>query len=252
LRNKRIQSETSCYVMKPTDKPKIDTLETEQALWDVNRRIFLARGIDPAEWADEQARRFTSPDANMGFDALSKHQCTPLVLAVILALLRISPALESIWTEVVGNPKRRKKVSRNLEKIALMIEEVFADALAVEDQTIRAQYIALGRIPLSDLTSELRLYSSFVDLAKRLSADVETRSIRDFLKYILAGYVKRATGRHHDRNISALLADVVGPSDYNEVAQRMWRLRNYGRMEKHFSKFADFLFAIGVVVARTT
>ena len=91
-----------------------------------------------------------------------------------------------------------------------------------------------------------------VVLAKKLSVDTETRSIRDFLKYILAGYVKRATGRYHDKGVSALLADVAGPPDYNEVAQRMWRLRNYQRMEKYFSIFTDFLFAMGVVIARTT
>jgi len=238
--------------MKSSDKPPIEGLEAEVEVWEVNRRILLARGIDPLQWAVKQVQDVTSPDARIAFDELIKHQCTPLVLAVIMALFRISPALESVWTEIVGNPKQRKKVSRTLEKTALMIENVFADAIRVENKDIRAQYIALGRIPLSDLVFELRLYSGFVDLAKRLSVDTETRSIRDFLKYILAGYVKRATGRHHDKNVSSLLADVIGPQDYNEVAQRMWRLRNYRRMENHFSKFTDFLFAMGVVVARRT
>jgi len=46
------------------------------------------------------------------------------------------------------------------------------------------------------------------------------------------------------------LAEVVGPAEHNEVAQRMWRARDYQRLERHFSKLTDLLFAMGVVIAR--
>jgi hypothetical protein len=49
-----------------------------------------------------------------------------------------------------------------------------------------------------------------------------------------------------------LLAEVTGPDDYNEVAQRMWRTRNYARLERQFSKFTRFALAASIAIARRT
>jgi hypothetical protein len=59
------------------------------------------------------------------------------------------------------------------------------------------------------------------------------------------------TGRFHDRNVSGLIAEVTGSTDYIEVAQRMWRGRNYKRIDKHFSWMTRFLVAMSVVIAQT-
>ena len=59
------------------------------------------------------------------------------------------------------------------------------------------------------------------------------------------------TGRFHDRSVSGLIGEIVGSPDYNEVAHRMWRARNYERIEKHFSWIPRFLVAMSVVIART-
>jgi len=145
----------------------------------------------------------------------------------------------------------QEKAIRTLEKTAATLEEVFREFLAAEeDDSVRAALAGMGRLPLSRLVSELRFYGGFLNLAKGLAADTETRSIKEVTKYLLAGYVKRATGQFRDRNVSALLGELVGPADYDEVAQRMWRARNYRRLEKHFSKLTDLLFAMGVVIAR--
>jgi hypothetical protein len=228
------------------------TFAAEQKIWEFHRKILLARGVDPIKWAAKQVDRLTSPDACTSFAELSVHHCTPIVIAAILALLRYSPFLQGIWTQIVGDSKKRKKVSRSLMKTASLIEASFCDLISLEDDDARGAYRDFGRIPLSELVSELKFYNEYVDMAKQLSVDTETRSIRDFLKYLLVAYVRRATGTFHDRQVSALLADVTGHEDYNEVAQRMWRSRNYKRMEKHFSKFADFLLAMDIVISRTT
>ena len=107
----------------------------------------------------------------------------------------------------------------------------------------------MGRIPFSRVASELRFYVRFLNLAQSLRKDTESHSLEEVSKYLLASYVKRMTGRLHDRNVSGLIGEMAGPSDYNEVAQRMWRLRNYRRLEKHHSKLGDFLVAMSVVIS---
>jgi hypothetical protein len=222
----------------------------EQGVWDLHRKFLLARGIDPRKWAEKQASKFESLDARTGLIGLVNNRCTPEVLAAIFALHRYSHLLERIWNEMVGNPNKRQRVSRAVEKAASMIEDVFRDVIAGEDDSMRAHYADVGRIPLSRILSELRFYHGFLNLAKGLRTDTETRSLQEFAKYLLSGYIKRASGRFHDREVSALLAELIGPPLFDEVAQRMWRLRNYKRLEKHFSKVADFLFAMGVVINR--
>jgi hypothetical protein len=233
-------------------KPEANAYAAVQKFWELHRKILRARGIDPAKWAVKQARRLNSLDARTGFKELTAHGCAPPLIALFLVAFRISPILEGIWEQFAGNETKRKKVSRTLQKTASIVEGIFHDSLLAEYDRTVSEYRELGRIPVSELVFELRLYSDFVDLPSRLPVELGARSIPALLKYLLVAYVKRTTGRFHDRNVAALLADVIGPASHNEVAQSMWRQRNYDRMEEHFSRYADFLFALGSVITRTT
>jgi hypothetical protein len=234
------------------DELKIDRFTAEQRVWMAHRSILFARGIDPASWAERQAQLLAWPEARACFAELSKKKCTPEVLAAILAIYRHSALLERIWTFLAGNPRKRQKVSNTLEKAALMIEDVFHDVMAAEDDNARAQYADMGRIPLSQLTSELRFYCGFLGMTESISSESETHTFREFLRYLLVGYIKRATDRFHDREVSALLAELDDAQNYNERAQSMWRSRNYKRLDAHHSKLADFVATMGIVIARRT
>src|SRR5713226_5366126 len=120
--------------MSRTDRPKLDKLEAELALWDAHREIWRARGVDldkvAAEWAARQAQKLASPGAQTDFAELCRRGCTPQVLAAIIALFRLSPHVERIWAEMVGRPDKRQKVIRTLEKTAATLEGVFGEFIA--------------------------------------------------------------------------------------------------------------------------
>ncbi len=149
---------------------------------------------------------------------------------------------------MVGPPENRRKTVRALEKAAATLEEVFGDLIVTEDEEQRATFTKIGRIPFSRMVSELRFYVRFINLAESLRKDTESHSLREVSKYLLASYVKRTTGRFHDRNVSGLVGEVIGSVGYDETAQRMWRSRNYMRLDKHFSWMTDFLAAMSVVI----
>jgi hypothetical protein len=235
-----------------SDELKLDKLAAVQNVWLAHRSILLARGIDPAHWAERQAQKLAWPEASACFGELSQKKCTPEVLAAILAIYRHSALLERIWTFLAGDPRKRQKVAKTLEKAALMIEDVFHDVMAAEDDNLRAQYAGMGRIPLTRLTSELQFYCGFLGMTESISSETETHTLREFLTYLLVGYIKRATGRFHDREVSSLLAELDDAQNYNERAQSMWRSRNYKRLDAHHSKLADFVAARGIVIARRT
>jgi hypothetical protein len=70
-------------------------------------------------------------------------------------------------------------------------------------------------------------------------------------KYLLSSYVQVMTGRFHDRSVSGLVGEASVSPEYNEVSHRMWRTRNYERIDKHFSWMTRFLVAMSVVIAQT-
>jgi hypothetical protein len=141
---------------------------------------------------------------------------------------------------------------KSLEKTALALEQLFSFAIALEDEDVVTKFNELGRIAPSRLVAELRFYARMLDFLNRVPSATNTRSLQEFVKFVLTDYVKDATGRFRDRNVSGLLAEVVGSPDYNEVAHRMWRHRNFPRMKKHYSRLSDVLLNIGQVLTSRT
>lgn len=241
--------------MVQTEKPRIEELREELTLWNTHREVYRSKGIDIARLYSEMAvhieQGLSSPGAREEFAELCKAGCLPQGLAALVLLLRYSPFLEKFWTEMVGQPSNRDKATRALENAAQTLETLYAGVIALGSDVENEQFSKIGRVPVSRIVSELRIHIRFINFAKRLSADTEVHSPAELSKYLLAGYVRRMTGRFHDRSVSGLVGEIVGPSDYNEVAQRMWRARNYERMERHYSRMVEFLVAMSVVIAHT-
>ena len=241
--------------MSTAEKPQIEELADELSLWNGYREVYRAKGIDIAQLyavlAREQEQRLPSPGARKDFAELCKDGCLPLALAALTTLLRYSPLLEQFWTELVGHPDNRDKVARSLENAARALENLFGNIIALEKKETNPEFAIIGRLPISLLVSELRFHIKFISFAGTLSADTETHSSVELSKYLLTSYVRQMTGRFHDRSVSGLIGEVVGPQDYSEEAHRMWRNRNYDRIEKHFSGMTRFLVAMSVVIAHT-
>src|SRR5215472_491794 len=235
--------------MSHPDIPKIEELGAELAFWNTYRELRRAKGFDPEEWAAEQEKCLTSPGPREEFAELCKAGCLPQGVALLVALFRCSPMLETFWVEIVGSPDKRDKTARTFEKAAQTLETLFGDFVASENRGNEEVLARIGRLPISSVISELRFFVQVVNFAKSLRTDTGTRSPAELSKYLLSSYVKRMTGRFHDKSVSGLVGEVRGSQGYNEVAQRMWRLRNYRRLHKHFAWMTNILVAMSVVIA---
>lgn len=237
-------------------KPKIEQLSDEFDLWHTWRKVHLSKGLDIAalyaELADQVRDELNSPGAREEFSELCHEGCLPQGLAAVVLLLRHSPFLENLWIETVGHARNRDKATHALEDAARTVEGLFGAAIAKGPQAETQLFEKMGRIPVSRVVSELRFYNRVINLSRFFREDTETRSLSELSKYFLTSYVRRMTGRFHDRCVSGLVGEIAGPSDYNEVAQRMWRARNYERLDKHQSWLPKFLVAMSVVVEHTT
>jgi len=233
--------------------PKIEAV---QGLWNAYRQTYAAKGIDLNStvtlWATREGQKLPTPGPRIDFDELCRGGCATPVLAFLLALLRFIPHIERIWSEMFGGVERRTKVTQALEIAASTIESVFEDLIVAESHDLVEQLAGIGRIPPSHLAAELRVYAQFLTFAESLAKETNTRSVAEVGRYLLTAYVNRSTRRFRDRNVSGLLGAVLQQPDYDEVSQRMWRHRNYSRLDSHFSTAADFLLAVGLAITDET
>ena len=241
--------------MHEIDKPKIEDLADELDFWNAFRQPYLTKSIDIAqlhlEWAAEVEQRLNSPGGREDFAELCKAGCLPQGLAALIILLRYTPSLEEFWTLMVGHPNNRAKATHALEEAAHTLEMLYAGIIALGTEAENERFTKIGRVPVSRIISELRIHIRFINFAQRLRRDTEARSLAEVSKYLLTSYVRRMTGHFHDRSVSGLIGEIVDSPDYNEVAHRMWRARNYGRLEKHYSWMVKFLVAMSVVITHT-
>jgi hypothetical protein len=135
--------------MSDADKPKIEGIADEVALWNFYRETHRVKGFDIAQFyadlAAEQKRRLTSPGAREDFAELRESGCLQLALAALVALLRYSPLLERFWTEIVGRPDNREKATRILQAAAQTLQNLFSSFIALENEGKSAEFTKIGR-----------------------------------------------------------------------------------------------------------
>jgi hypothetical protein len=227
-----------------------DALKDElRQLFEGYAEVFSTRGYDlgkiASQWAKLEAAKLLSPGAADDLSELSDNGCVPQIICGLLALLRWSPKAEQMWERVYSRPDIRSKAQRSLEKSAAVIEELFNFTISLEDKFIEAKFAAFGHLPPSRLAAELKAYGRFLAFLNRYPRDAQLRSFADFARFLLTDYVKAATGRFRDRNVSGLVSTIIGSDDYHEVAQRMWRHRNYARIKKRYPRLSELLVTIG-------
>jgi hypothetical protein len=241
--------------MDEKDQLKHTRSKALEELWNPYRQRMLTRGIDLdsriRSWAENEAEKLHSSIAQSDYVELCRAGCSRPILGAITALMRYAPHIEPFWTEIVGSPYKRDKIARDLERAAKAIEELMGNS-ADEYNRIQPIFPNVDIVPPLRMVSELRLYARVVNFAGELSSSVAERSIHDVSKYLLSYYAKRATGRFHDKTVSALVGVLADAPTLNETAYRMWRQRNYRRIEKRLGKTAEFLFDLACAIFQST
>jgi hypothetical protein len=241
--------------MTNIERSETEIVNSLQELWDLYRATGLAKGFDIVEilaaWTTKEKERLASPGARDDFNELCTAGCVPQVLALLIALIRFSPKLTEFGKVLVGNPAKREKTWRSLERASEAFQDFFGDLLTLEDEFIRAKLTDMGYVPPSRLISGIHFYVQILKGAEEFS-NIDVNNLPEPTKYLLVGYVEQAAGTFCDRNVSGLIGEILGPADHNEVAQRMWRYRNYQRLKELFPRLPELLFELSCVVAPRT
>jgi hypothetical protein len=240
--------------MGQPEKPRIEELADELEWWRVYREIHQKKDFDIVQFYSDLAikvqRKFV-PQTTREFARLCRAGCLAEGLALSVAILRFSPDLQRAWVDLVGPADNRPNKAKALQRAAKTLDFVYGNILPLGWVVLQKTFGSFGPLPAPLLSLELAEHARFIMLAERLSQETETHSLVEFSKYFLTSYVKRMTGDFHDRSVSALVGEVVGPEDYSATAQSQWRFRNYERLDHHHAGLVKLAVAMSVVIAHT-
>ena len=210
------------------------------------------------------------------YEELCSAGCIPISLAIALSTFRISRKTAEIWKSTLGSKRQRTQTIGHLQKAAdsleraheQLIDAVLAQKNIMLDPDLRRWLStapdrpqgrpwsvpwpkdARAQHPMTVVNS-LRTYASIVSVFDEISEGQHVHSADSFSRYLLSAYVKRVTNEFHDREVSALISAASGIEGYDETTHRVWRSRNYSKLDQEFSSLAELMCGIGLVIAET-
>lgn len=196
------------------------------------------------DWAERRVLTLSSPGARDDCYELCQRGCRPNGLAILIGLLRAVRVIESLWTDP---SEIRMTQSQTLEEAASIVKNSFP--LLNDIERTESGSGPGNRAIEPRLTTELRFRSRLLVLPETLAEETGAGSLEETMKYLMIGYVKNATARWRDRNVSGILAELIGPAGYSADVHRVWRNRNFLRLDSNFSDLLELLCAIDGIPA---
>jgi len=247
------------------------TLQEISEAWDVLCSIYDRRGIDLRKSIDDTTTTKTEWLSRWGceadFKTLRKAGCSEVSLVTALWIIHSGPSWSNTWQVVVGSKRHREQTISALEKSVAALERLensFDVALSLGSGRRRqmkspeatngviseanlgeskSRSIPSPPVLIRALRTYARVLKGFDDVARRTGI----HSPEAFGKFLISEFVKTATGDFHDREVAALIGGALRET-YTETAHRMWRSRNYKRLEA-VSFPVELLIGIGIYFA---
>jgi hypothetical protein len=215
-------------------------------LWSVICKVYGETGKDvPSEllkWSKEKERLAAKCTGEESFNELRLGGCHQVPIAMIMAIFQPLNLFELKWKRITGTSIQRKRKLRAIEKAATALEEI-ADIIRMENRNL-ALADSIDFLPVTgvaDLSTTIRTLNTYALILRMFEVPARQTgaTTADMLpKYLFSAYVLRTTGSFYDRPVSALIGVALGAS-YDESAHRMWRRRNYKRIDKELSVYSD-------------
>jgi hypothetical protein len=168
-----------------------------------------------------------------------KEGCHRTILGMILLLK--PHYVQSALRVVIGplDKRERKAAIRKLEEAASVLGSFAGSPTKGMDPASEARTNALLTVlnPIFLVTRravpfriarQLRMCIHTLKMASAL----DSRSAVHFPKFLVSAYVQIATDKPHDREVARLIAEAFGLSSYDARQHKMWRHRNYARLQK--------------------
>ena len=214
-----------------------------EKLEEVFSGLELTKDGSLTEWAAWRFQRLGDFRLGAGLKKLTSAGICRETIAFGMYFVTISPRLDLCLKDLFGGRRTRMRDALALERAAGILRRM-SDALPNLPEMLK-------NMPSFALTARaLEMYSVMLELGEVACAITGMGSCQEMAKYSLASLVKRVSGKFHDREVSAMTGAALGDFEYDETAHRVWRIRNYDRLERSFPVVAMALQAMNNVMGR--
>ncbi|MGE0405856.1 MAG: gamma-glutamylcyclotransferase [Candidatus Korobacteraceae bacterium] len=170
------------------------------------------------------------------------------VLAAAGMLINIAPIFDFMFKTFFGDKRQRQARSRALLTPIPALKELdqLWASFGVDSESFAS---ATKQLSPRSIISGLEHYSELMVFGENIFEILDANSALEVARYTLAGLAKRVTGSFHDREVSALTGASLQKADYDETAHRVWRIRNYSRLDASGAAYIPTaLHALNVVL----
>jgi hypothetical protein len=225
-------------------------IEAMQNLLRVYEGILRTRNIDLFSRLATFAERESSSleTAKSDYSELCSKGCSPVILSAICWLLRNTSKIQEFISLVFETSRDRQRYAKTLDRAATVLEMFIAPTQAEHGQ--KDWFAGIDVSPPAKLAADLKTYVEVLHMPDRIVKHLEARSLPEFLTFLLTAYVMLATGRYRDRNVSAIISELHRVRGYDDVRHRMWRNRNYARLNEQLATPLALLKDFGVALVR--
>lgn len=173
-------------------------------------------------------------------ERLEQWGMTKEAMAMGVMAISFAPALDGLFARL-GDKKTRLR-----EREALLSAIPILNKIA---GTLEAGGKLHGKATMSPsyVVSALKANADLLIFADTVYEVLDTNSMFEVARYALAGAVMRVTGKYKDREVSALTSLALERPNYDETTHRVWRTRNYARLDASVPGAALALQAVNVI-----
>ncbi len=172
------------------------------------------------------------------FDELVKAGFSSQFLGLIVAAAHLLSTVADDMSDWIGDRREGERFDKTLTEAADALQQRFKGKEEDAEVSILTR---LGYASPYQTVKSLRMYAMGMKGLRSVAPIFGVRDLDEFSNYLLTAIVKAITARFHDREVSSLLGAFRDADAYDETAHRMWRHRNFERLDAYLKSWVRFL-----------
>ncbi len=231
------------------DPEKIRAKLNNLSVAQIEELLVSALGKGPhaalAEWAEYRLKLLDDYNITEDFKRVEDLRIRKETLAILLMAINLSPGLDYGFGKLFGDKRTRQKHAAAL-LAPIPTLTILLDSMGNLAKDFKQTSLASPARAISDL----KFLSSFFVMGDKIYEFLGVNSLLELSKFGLASLVHASGGNYLDREVSALTGAALQKPDYDETGHRVWRIRNFPRLQRSVPFLTKVCIAFNNVLSK--
>ena len=198
-----------------------------------------------AEWAEYRLKLLEPYNIAQELNRVEELGIRKETLAILLMAINLSPGLDYGFVKLFGDKRTRQKHAAAL-LAPIPTLKILLNSMGNSAEEFKRTSLATPARAISDL----KFFSSFFVMGEKIYEFLGVNSLFELSKFGLASLVHETSGNYLDQEVSALTGAALQKEDYDETGHRVWRIRNFPRLQKSVPFLTKLCVAFNNVLSK--